>query len=42
MFDKEGIIDHIRELEEAMKDWERYQAVSLEELHLELTMSFHF
>jgi uncharacterized protein YutE (UPF0331/DUF86 family) len=32
MFDREGIIDHIRELEEAVKDWERYQAISLKEL----------
>jgi uncharacterized protein YutE (UPF0331/DUF86 family) len=32
MFDREGIIDHISELEEAIKDWERYQVISLEEL----------
>lgn len=24
MFDKEGIIDHLRELEDASKDWKRF------------------
>ena len=32
MFDEEGIIDHIIELEEALKDWERYKKISLEDL----------
>lgn len=32
MFDKEGIIDHLRELEDASKDWKRYQSISFEEL----------
>lgn len=32
MFDKEGVIDHLRELEEATGDWERYQSISLKEL----------
>lgn len=32
MFDKRGIIDHIRELEQAMEDWRRYQRISLDEL----------
>ncbi|MHC1610421.1 MAG: type VII toxin-antitoxin system HepT family RNase toxin [Candidatus Methanospirareceae archaeon] len=33
MFDEEGVIDHLRELNESLKDWERYQSISLEELH---------
>lgn len=33
MFDEKGILDHLRELSESLKDWERYQSVSLEELH---------
>jgi uncharacterized protein YutE (UPF0331/DUF86 family) len=33
MFDDKGILDHIRELNESLKDWERYQSISLEELH---------
>jgi uncharacterized protein YutE (UPF0331/DUF86 family) len=33
MFDEKGILDHLRELNESLNDWERYQAVSLEELH---------
>ena len=33
MFDEKGILDHLRELNESLKDWERYQAISLEELH---------
>ena len=32
MHDREGIFDHLRELEEAIRDWERYQAISLEKL----------
>jgi len=32
MFDEEGVIDHLRELNESLKDWERYQSISLEEL----------
>jgi len=32
MFDREGIIDHLRELDEAIEDWERYQYISLGEL----------
>ena len=32
MFDQEGIIDHILELEQAIIDWERYQKISLDEL----------
>jgi uncharacterized protein YutE (UPF0331/DUF86 family) len=33
MFDEKGILDHLRELNESLKDWERYQSISLEELH---------
>lgn len=33
MFDEKGIIDHLRELNDSVKDWERYQSISLEELH---------
>ena len=33
MYDEKGILDHLRELNESLKDWERYQSVSLEELH---------
>jgi len=33
MFNEKGILDHLRELDESLKDWERYQAISLEELH---------
>lgn len=33
MLDEKGVIDHISELEEAIKDWGRYQTISLEELH---------
>ena len=33
MFDEKGILDHLRELNESLKDWRRYQAISLEELH---------
>lgn len=32
MFDKRGTTDHLRELEQAMSDWERYQSISLKEL----------
>jgi uncharacterized protein YutE (UPF0331/DUF86 family) len=33
MFDRAGIIDHINELTEALRDWERYKGiVTLEEL----------
>lgn len=32
MYDREGIIDHLRELNEALEDWKRYQSVSLEQL----------
>ncbi len=35
MFDKKGIIDHMRELEQAMEDWQRYQRISLDELRRE-------
>lgn len=27
-----GILSHLRELSEALKDWERYQSISIEEL----------
>jgi uncharacterized protein YutE (UPF0331/DUF86 family) len=33
MFDEKGMLDHLRELNESLKDWERYQSLSLEELH---------
>jgi len=33
MFDERGILDHLRELSESLKDWKRYQSISLEELH---------
>ena len=33
MIDKESIIEHLRELEEATSDWERYKKISLDELH---------
>jgi len=33
MFDDKGILDHVRELNQSQKDWERYQSISLEELH---------
>ena len=32
MFDEKGILDHLRELNESLKDWRRYQSISLEEL----------
>jgi len=32
MVDKKGILEHFRELNEALKDWERYQTISLREL----------
>ena len=32
MFDERGILDHLRELSESLKDWKRYQSISLEEL----------
>jgi len=32
MFDEKGILDHLRELNESLKDWKRYQSISLEEL----------
>jgi len=32
MFDRKGVTDHIRELEQTMEDWKRYQGISLEEL----------
>jgi uncharacterized protein YutE (UPF0331/DUF86 family) len=32
MFDKRGIIDHIRELEQAVEDWRRYRSIPLDEL----------
>ncbi|MHA1231583.1 MAG: type VII toxin-antitoxin system HepT family RNase toxin [Candidatus Helarchaeota archaeon] len=32
MFDENGIIDHIHELELSIKDWERYQKLSIHEL----------
>jgi len=31
MYDREGIIDHVEELEQAISDWERYQKISLDE-----------
>lgn len=33
MLDKERVTQHLRELDEALKDWERYRAISLAELH---------
>ena len=33
MFDEKGIVDHLRELDESLSDWERYQFISLDELH---------
>jgi len=33
MFDDLGILEHVRELNESLKDWKRYQSISLEELH---------
>lgn len=33
MFDEKGILDHLRELNESLKDWKRYQSISREELH---------
>lgn len=33
MFDERGILDHLRELNESLRDWERYRTISLEELH---------
>jgi len=33
MFDERGILDHLRELSESLKDWKRYQSIPLEELH---------
>ncbi len=32
MFDKRGIVDHLRELGRATEDWRRYQNISLDEL----------
>lgn len=32
MKDKEGVIEHLREIEEAMEDWERYQSIPLDEI----------
>lgn len=32
MFDERGIQDHLRELNESLKDWKRYQSIPLEEL----------
>lgn len=32
MFDERGILDHLRELNESLRDWKRYQSISLEEL----------
>lgn len=33
MFDDKGILDHLRALNESLKDWERYQSIPLDELH---------
>ncbi len=33
MFDEKGILEHLRALNESLKDWERYQSIPLEELH---------
>ncbi|GEM_PF-1668730 len=33
MFDEKGILDHLMELKESLRDWDRYQSISLEELH---------
>ena len=33
MFDDTGILDHLRALNESLKDWERYQSIPLDELH---------
>ena len=32
MIDEKGILDHLRGLNESLKDWRRYQSISLEEL----------
>lgn len=32
MTDNEGLLEHLRELEEALKDWKRYQLFSLEDI----------
>jgi uncharacterized protein YutE (UPF0331/DUF86 family) len=32
VFDDRGVADHLRELRRAIRDWERYQSISLEEL----------
>ncbi len=32
MVDKQGIFDHLRELEAALEDWKRYKSISLEAL----------
>ena len=33
MFDEKGILEHLRALNESLKDWERYRSIPLEELH---------
>lgn len=30
--DEEGILQHLQELHESLKDWERYQSISKEDL----------
>ena len=35
MFDEKGIFDHLRALNESLKDWERYQSIPLDELHID-------
>jgi len=32
ILDKEGMIGHLRELNAALSDWERYKTISLEDL----------
>lgn len=32
MTDNEGLLEHLRELEEALKDWKRYRSFSLEDI----------
>jgi len=32
MFDREGIIDHLRELDEAIEDWESYVPIEIKEI----------
>ena len=36
MFDEKGILDHLRELDESLKDCERYRSISLAFFYLAL------